>query len=119
MGKKKEKLLYLKKISDLGEYMKKGLQFVILEIQNVHGGRGLGRCIYDLNVGGILIQDSVCNHAHHIGRRFSAAINTPNRKNLAIIWKAISCFHGIVINHCLVGFSDFQRNLVFGSNFLS
>ena len=58
--------------------------------------------IYDLNVGGISLPDSVCDHAHHIGRRFSVAVNTPNRKSLAIIWKAISCFHGKVINHCLV-----------------
>ena len=75
--------------------------------------------IYDLNVGGISVPDSLCNHAHHIGRRVSVAINTPNRKSLAIIWKVNSCFQGLVINHCLVWFSDFHRNLVFGLNFLN
>ena len=75
--------------------------------------------IYDLNVGGISVPDSVCNHARHIGRRFSVAINTPNRKSLAIIWKAISCFHGKLSITAWFGSSDFQTNLVFGSNFLN
>ena len=79
--------------------------------------------IYDLNVGGISLPDSVCDHAHHIGRRFSVTIKTPNRKSLAIIWKAISCFHGKVVNHCLVwvleyllSFVDSQATILEGSS---
>ena len=37
MVKKKEKVLHLKKITDLIKYMKKGLKFVILEIHYVKG----------------------------------------------------------------------------------
>ena len=50
-----------------------------------------------------------------IGRRFSVVINTKNRKNLATICKVISCSQGVVISGWLVRFSDFQRNLRFGS----
>ena len=41
----------------------------------------------------------------------SVVINSNNGKNLAISF----FFHGVLINGRLVGFSDFQRNLRFGS----
>ena len=50
-----------------------------------------------------------------IGQRFSVVINTINRKNLATIWKVISSSHRVFISGWLLWFSDFQRNLRFGS----
>ena len=46
-----------------------------------------------------------------IGRRFIVVINTYNGKKVMTVWSVINFFH----SGRLVGFSDFQRNLRFGS----